>query len=208
MLRYLITMVLVVLATAKTFSQIYNSQDGLKYRFFENECVVLTENVDSILLEQQTAEIVTKLKKSFAKDHRQLSKDSVAQLLEDTYYYRVFYYEIVSETKDTIYLKPRKEKLVQVLILLHDDLEIGRWGNIGSLEQRLRRGNPIRSLFIKRTTFDVRMSPNNKNYYEQLLSKHIFAIKGYVEDNIGFDHYWFSINTDSRLEKYLNLDIL
>lgn len=208
MLRYLITMVLVVLTTAKTFSQIYNSLEGLNYRLFENEYVVLTENVDSILLEQQTAEIVTKLKKSYAKDHKHLSKDSVSQLLEDTYYYRVFYYEIVSETKDTICLKPRKDKLVQMLILLHDDLEIGRWGNIGSLEQRLRRGNPIRRLFIKRIPYDVRMSSYNKNYYEQFFSKNIFAIKGYVEDNIGFDHYWFSINTDSRLEKYNNLDII
>lgn len=202
-MRRLLFTALIVFFAINAFSQ--------HYRNFNSEYVVLTEQIDSEILEKHLQYYESKIKKLFKKNNRHLSKDSVQGIINNTFYYYVCCYEIVHETQDTIYLKPYYKQIIKYFKILHNNLEIGSYGSLGNQTKKDKCG-AIRLKVIDKSGLnysylDVAYSSWDLYNYEQLFAKNIFAIKDYCEDNYQYDFFWFYRNSKGRLEKIYNLDV-
>ena len=131
--KLLIFIALIVFSAVNAFGQ--------HFRNYNSEYVVFTEQIDSSLLKKQLQQHELKIKKLFSKRNHHLGKDSIRGIIENTFFYYVSCYEIAEEKEDTIYLKPYKKQLIKYFKLIHNDLEIGCFGDLGNLSEKGRYGS-------------------------------------------------------------------
>lgn len=188
-----------------------NALSQTVFRNLDSEYVVFSEQIDSVLLKKQIQHHESKLKKLFLKTNRHIDNDSLLKMINHTFYYYVCCFEIVSEKKDTIFLKPYHKQTIKYFKLLFDNLELGSFGSLNNLTMKKNYGcircDTINKPELIFSYYDMAYSALDLYYYEQLFKKNIFAIKDYVEDNLKYDFFWFYINKQGRLEKIYNLDI-
>ena len=201
--KLLIFITLIVFSAVNAFGQ--------HFRNYNSEYVVFTEQIDSSLLKKQLQQHELKIKKLFSKRNHHLGKDSIRGIIENTFFYYVSCYEIAEEKEDTIYLKPYKKQLIKYFKLIHNDLEIGCFGDLGNLSEKGRYGSTYFEVIdkpgLKFSYSDMAYSGFDLYFFEHLFEKKLFAIKDYVENNYQYDFFWFYVNKQGRLEKINNTEI-
>lgn len=179
------------------------------YRCYDSIYAIISEPMDTIMLQTQINKQLAYLKKQFKKTNRDLGCDSISRFLDDTYYYYVPCFEIIQEIQDTVILRPYKKQLVKFIKLFQNDLQIGIFGDLGNLTMKTKYGGSLRIETIdmpglKYSYNDVACSQFKLDFYKRFFAQNIFAIKDYVEDNDNYDFFWFSINDEGKLLKYPN----